>query len=228
METDAMRILVVEDDVELAEILRQALSEKLHAVEVAHDGETAKHVALTEEFDLIVLDVMIPGIDGIAVCHALRDAGKLTPVLMLTARDRVTDRVQGLDAGADDYLIKPFDMLELHARIRALIRRSERRPTGVLEVGALSLDPRANYVLLGSTQIPLTAKEFALLQFFMQHPEGIVTRSEILDSVWDSNYDGLGNVVDVYVNYLRNKLEKDGQPRRLETVRGRGYILLAI
>jgi two-component system OmpR family response regulator len=144
---------------------------------------------------------------------------------MLTARDRVDDRVLGLDAGADDYLIKPFSMSELFARIRAVQRRGAHRSAGVLRVGDLTLDPRASHVDLRDRKIHLTAKEFALLQFFMQHPDAILSRTEILENVWDSNYDGFGNVVEVYVNYLRRKLEEGGEPRRIETVWGRGYVL---
>ena len=217
-----MRVLVVEDDAELAAILRRALVEKLFTVEIAHEGESAKHLALTEDFDIIILDIMIPGIDGIAVCRALRDAGKLTPVIMLTARDGVADRIFGLDAGADDYIVKPFDLGELFARIRAIRRRAERTTDDVIVVGDLKLDARRTHVLLGGKKVELTAKEFALLQYFMQHPDQVLSRSEILENVWDSVYEGLGNVVEVYVNYLRNKL---GPSTRLETVRGRGYVL---
>ena len=217
-----MRVLIVEDDAELATILRRALAEKLWTVEMARDGESAKHLALTEDFDLVILDIMIPGIDGIAVCHAMREAGKPTPVIMLTARDGVADRIFGLDAGADDYIVKPFDLGELFARIRAIRRRAERRTDNVLTVGALKLDPRRTHVLLEGKKIELTAKEFALLQFFMQHPDQVLSRHEILEGVWDSRYEGLGNVVDVYVNYLRNKL---GPATRIETIRGRGYVL---
>lgn len=220
-----MRILVVEDDRELACILERSLSEQLYAVEVAHDGKTARHLALAEDYDAILLDLMIPGVDGVAVCRAIREAGKQTPVVMLTARDGIGDRVQGLDVGADDYVVKPFAMEELLARVRAQLRRSSSRTENVLKVGKLSLDPRMTHVRYGSRSITLTAKEFALLQFFMQHPDVVVTRTEILENVWDANYDGFGNVVDVYVNYLRNKLEQKGEPRIIETVRGRGYLL---
>jgi len=220
-----MKILVVEDDPELADLLRRVLSEKLHRVEVLWEGESARHRALSEEFDLILLDLMIPRLDGIAVCRALRSAGKLPPVIMGTARDRFDDRVLGLDAGADDYLIKPFSLNELFARMRAVRRRVEQRGSEVLRVGALALDPSREYVELNSRKVLLTAKEFALLKFFMQHPNRVLSRADILEHVWDSNFEGLGNVVDVYVNYLRNKLEAEGEPRVLETVRGRGYVL---
>ncbi len=220
-----MRILVVEDDRELASILQRALTEQLYAVETAYDGETARHLALSENYDTILLDLMIPRVDGVGVCYALREAGKHTPVIMLTARDGVEDRVQGLDAGADDYVVKPFAMDELLARVRAQLRRTTNQTENVLKVGRLSLDPRSTCVQYGDRSIPLTAKEFALLQFFMQNPDAVVSRTEILEHVWDANYDGFGNVVDVYVNYLRNKLESEGEPRIILTVRGRGYLL---
>ena len=220
-----MRILVVEDDHELADILQRGLTAQLYNVDVAYDGESAQYLAQSEEFDLIILDLMIPKIDGITVCRNLRSSGRATPVIMLTARDEVDDRILGLDAGADDYVVKPFSMRELFARIRAVFRRVEQRPTEVLKVGSLVLDPRSSFVKRGEREISLTAKELSLMLFFMQHPNRILTRTEILEKVWDSNYDGFGNVVDVYVNYLRNKLEEGGEPRVIETARGRGYVL---
>ncbi len=220
-----MRILVVEDDRELASILQRALTEQLYNVELAFDGETARHLALTDDFDVILLDLMIPAIDGVAVCRTLREAGQRTPVIMLTARDAIGDRVHGLDAGADDYVVKPFSMDELLARVRAQVRRGSNRTENVLSVGQLALDPRSTHVRYGARSISLTAREFALLHYFMQHPDLVLSRTEILENVWDANYNGFGNVVDVYVNYLRNKLESQGEPRVIETVRGRGYLL---
>ena len=220
-----MRMLVVEDDIDLADILRRALTEQMYSVEVVHDGEIASFMAQTHDYDVIILDVMIPKMDGLDVCRQIRKSGKTTPILMLTARDKVDDRITGLDAGADDYLVKPFSMGELLARIRALLRRSEQQPSDILHVGSLSLDPQSNVVKRGAREIELTAKEFALMVYFMRHPNRLLSRSEILENVWDANYGGLGNVVDVYVNYLRNKLEQKGEPRVIETVRGRGYIL---
>jgi DNA-binding response OmpR family regulator len=220
-----MRILVVEDDRELAAVLVRALSEQLYAVDVAHDGETARHLGLVEDYDAILLDLMNPKIDGVAVCRALRGAAKRTPVVMLTARDAVGDRVQGLDAGADDYIVKPFAMEELLARMRAQLRRSTDQLDNTIEVGQLRLDPQATHIEYGERSIALTAKEFSLLHFFMQHPDKVLSRTSILEHVWDANYDGFGNVVDVYVNYLRNKLESAGERRIIETVRGRGYVL---
>jgi DNA-binding response OmpR family regulator len=222
-----MRVLVVEDDKELAAILRRGLAEQLWSVEVAYDGESGRHLALTEEFDLILLDLMLPVLDGISICSQLRSRGKLTPVIMLTARDAVADRVLGLDAGADDYVLKPFAVSELFARIRALMRRVKERASAILRVGDVSLDPSTDHVIRGKRKIALTAREFALLQYFMQNPGKILSRTLILENVWDANYAGLSNVVDVYINSLRNKLEEKGEPRILETVRGRGYVLRA-
>jgi DNA-binding response OmpR family regulator len=220
-----VRVLIVEDDRELAGVLCRALREQNYAVECAHDGETALHLARTEPFDLILLDLMIPGIDGIAVCRKVRAANATLPIIMLTARDHTDDRILGLDAGADDYIVKPFSMGELYARIRAVLRRASREIVEVLQVGNLQLDPRKSSVELGSRRIGLTPKEFALLEYFMHHPDRIVTRTEILENVWDSNYEGLSNIVDVYVNYLRNKIEETGEPRRIVTIRNRGYML---
>lgn len=220
-----MRVLVVEDDTELAEILRRGLEEQLYSVQVANEGETGRHYALTEEFDVILLDLMLPGVDGVTICTDLRAQGKLTPVIMLTARDRIDDRILGLDAGADDYVVKPFSMGELLARVRALVRRATMRLTETLRVGELSLDPSTDHVTRGDRKIPLTSREFSVLQYFMQNPNRVVSRTLILENVWDANYEGLSNVVDVYVNSLRNKLEESGEPRLIKTVRGRGYML---
>ena len=220
-----MRVLVVEDDHELADILKRALSEKTYHVDIVHDGESAQHLVNTEDFNIIILDLMIPKIDGMTLCRNIRNSGKTIPIIMLTARDKIDDRIDGLDAGADDYLAKPFSMGELFARMRALLRRAEQQHTKVLKMGSLTLDPRSGIVKRSGREISLTAKEFSLISFFMRHPNCVLTRTEILDNVWDSEYDGFGNVVDVYVNYLRNKLEDDDESRVIETVRGRGYIL---
>ena len=220
-----MKVLVVEDDNELAEILRRGLEEQLYSVQIASDGETGRHYALTEDFDVILLDLMLPEVDGVTICKDLRAQGRLTPVIMLTARDRIDDRILGLDAGADDYVVKPFSMGELLARVRALRRRVTMRPTETLRVGDLSLDPSTDHVLRGDRKIPLTCREFSVLQYFMQSPNRVVSRTLILENVWDANYEGLSNVVDVYVNSLRNKLEENGEPRLIKTVRGRGYML---
>ena len=220
-----MRILVVEDDHEMADILKRALAEKMYHVDVVYDGESAQHSVNSEDFDIIILDLMIPKIDGLTLCRNIRNSGKTTPVIMLTARDKIEDRIDGLDAGADDYLPKPFSMGELFARIRALLRRAEQKHIEILKVGPFTLEPRSGIIRRDEKEISLTAKEFSLMSFFMRHPNCVLTRTEILENVWDSAYDGFGNVVDVYVNYLRNKLEQEGEARVIETVRGRGYIL---
>lgn len=220
-----MRVLVVEDDHELADILIRALKEQLYHVDVAYDGETAQHLALSEDFSLVILDLMIPKVDGVTVCRNIRRSGKNMPIIMLTARGAVDDRIGGLDAGADDYLAKPFSMGELFARMRALLRRAGQQPAEVLNVGSLKLDPQSNFVKRGQREISLTSKEFSLMVFLMRHPNRVLTRTEILENVWDSDYEGFGNIVDVYINYLRNKLEAEGESRVIETVRGRGYIL---
>lgn len=220
-----MRVLVVEDDAELAAILRRALEEETHAVDVASEGETGRHLALSEEYDIVILDLMLPKVDGISICAAMRSRGLLTPIIMLTARDGVDDRILGLDAGADDYVVKPFSMGELLARVRALLRRSRRHASSTLEVGELTLDPATDFVVRGDRKIPLTPREFALLRYLMENPGKILSRTMILEHVWDANYEGLSNVVDVYINSLRNKLGDRREPRLIATVRGRGYVL---
>ncbi len=221
-----MNVLVVEDDKELAAILQRGLQEQLYAVELAHDGESGRHLALTGDYDLILLDLMLPILDGIAICSQIRSQGLQTPVIMLTARDSVDDRVLGLDSGADDYLVKPFAVSELFARIRSLMRRIASRTTETLSVGELTLDPSTDYIVRDGRESSLTAREFALMQFFMEHPNKVLSRTLILEKVWDANYEGLSNVVDVYVKTLRQKLESDGEDRVIKTVRGRGYLLV--
>lgn len=220
-----MRALVIEDDNELAEILRRGLEEELWAVEVANDGETGRHLALSEDFDLILLDLMLPALDGVSICSQIRSRGRVTPVIMLTARDTVDDRILGLDAGADDYMVKPFAFGELFARVRALMRRAMERAGDKLEFSDVILDPSTDYVMRGKRKMTVTAREFSLLQLFLQNPDKVLSRTLILEKVWDANYDGLSNVVDVYISSLRGKLEELGEPRLLHTVRGRGYVL---
>jgi two-component system OmpR family response regulator len=194
-------------------------------VEVAADGEDGLHIGRTSSFDVIVLDVMLPGRDGFSICRELRGAGVWTPVLMLTARDAVDDRIRGLDAGADDYLVKPFAFGELLARLRALIRRGPSDRPPILDVGDVRLDPAAHTVARGDVTVDLTTREFALLEFLMRHPGEAVSRTRILEQVWDMNYDGFSNVVDVYVGYLRKKLEEPFGRPLIRTVRGVGYSL---
>ena len=220
-----MRILVVEDEPKMAGLLRRGLVEEGYAVDVAANGTDGLWAAAENPYDAVVLDLMLPDVPGIDICRQLRERGLRVPVLMLTARDAVPDRVAGLDAGADDYLTKPFAFSELLARLRALARRgpSERPP--VLRVGNLALDPATRTVLRGSTRVELTAREFALLELLMQRPDEVLTRSRILEHVWDFAYGGDSNVVDVYIRYLREKIDRPFGRSSIETVRGSGYRL---
>lgn len=216
---------MVEDEQRMADLLRRGLEEEAYAVDVAHDGAEAVWLGSENDYDAIVLDIMLPGYDGFEVCRRLREAGRWAPVLLLTARDAVPDRVRGLDAGADDYLTKPFAFAELTARLRALIRRGAgERPT-VLEVGDLRLDPGTRTVTRAGTEIRLTTKEFGLLELFLRYPDQVLTRNRILEHVWDFAYDPGSNVVDQYVGYLRRKIDKPFGREDLETVRGTGYRL---
>ena len=222
-----MRVLVVEDERKMASLLRRGLVEEGLAADVAGTGEDALWMAAAVEYDAIVLDVMLPGPDGFEVCRRLRERGVWSPVLMLTARDAVEDRVAGLDAGADDYLPKPFSFAELLARLRALVRRgSAERPT-ILEVGDLRLDPATRQAWRDGTEVKLSAKEFALLETFMRRPGQVLSRYELLEHAWDYGYEQRSNVVDVYVRYLRDKIDRPFGRDTLETVRGAGYRLRA-
>src|SRR5688500_1591435 len=221
----AMRILGVEDELKIAGLLRRGLQEEGHAVDLARTGDDGIRVARATEYDAVVLDLMRPGIDGIEVCRRLRDGGVWSPVLMLTARDGVEDRVAGLDAGADDYLPKPFSFAELLARLRALVRRgANERPT-VLVAGSLRLDPATRQVWRGDAGIELTAKEFALLETFLRRPGEALSRLDLLEHAWDYAYENRSNVVDVYVGYLRAKIARPFGRHSIETVRGVGYRL---
>ena len=212
---------MVEDEPRMAGLLKRALQEEGHAVDVAADGREGLWLATENTYGAIVLDVMLPGLDGIGVCRRLREAGSWVPVLLLTARDGVGDRVRGLDAGADDYLVKPFSLLELAARLRALARRDDRSRPVILAEGDLRLDPAAKRAWRAGTELHLSPKEFALLEFFLRHPGRVLTRSQIIEAVWDFAYDGGSNVVDQYVKYLRRKIGWQD----IETVRGMGYRL---
>jgi two-component system OmpR family response regulator len=220
-----MHILVIEDQIKMAGLLRRGLTEEGYAVDVAVNGTDGLWAAAENGYDAILLDLMLPDVSGLEVCRRLRAAGRWTPVIILTARDAVPDRVEGLDAGADDYLTKPFAFTELVARIRALVRRgpSERPP--VLVVGDLTLDPAARTVTRAGARVELTAKEFALLEFLMRRAGEVLSRTQILEHVWDFAYDGDSNVVDVYVRYLREKVDRPFGRRSIETVRGSGYRL---
>lgn len=220
-----MRVLVVEDEARMARLLKRGLEEEGHAVDVGTDGPEGLWLATENRYAAIVLDVMLPGFDGFELCRKLRAAGDWTPVLMLTARDAVDDRVRGLDAGADDYLVKPFSLLELGARLRALARRDDRARPAILSEGDLRLDPAAKRAWRGQAELALSPKEFTLLEFFLRHPGIVLTRSQILEAAWDFAYDGTSNVVDQYVTYLRRKIDVPFGRHDIETVRGMGYRL---
>jgi two-component system OmpR family response regulator len=220
-----MKVLVVEDQLKMASLLLRGLHNNGDSVDVTRTGEEALWMTAATKYDAIVLDVMLPGIDGFETLAALRREGRWTPVLMLTARDAVEDRIAGLDVGADDYLTKPFSFEELLARLRAIARRGPvERPT-ILEVGDLRLDPATRQVWRGTTEIDLTAKEFALLEAFMRRPGDVLSRDHLLSQAWEGAYDNRSNVIAVYVNYLRDKIDRPFGARSLETVRGVGYRL---
>jgi DNA-binding response OmpR family regulator len=221
-----MRLLVVEDERKVASFIRQGLQEEGYAVELAADGEEALALILDgPPYDLIVLDVMLPKRDGFGVVRAMRGRGLQTPVLLLTARDSVTDRVAGLDLGADDYLTKPFAFDELLARVRALLRRGHGQRVPLLKVGSLTLDPATRRVTRGNRRIELTAREYALLECFMRNVGRVLSRPQLAERVWGLDFDSGSNVVDVYVGYLRRKIDGPGEPRLLHTLRGTGYVL---
>ncbi len=220
-----MRVLIVEDEAKMSALLRRGLQAEGMAVDVTPRGEDALWMAGSTDYDAIVLDVMLPGIDGIEVCRRLRADGVWAPILMLTARDGVSDRVAGLDGGADDYLTKPFSYAELLARLRALGRRGTVERPVRLEVGDLALDPAAHRVWRGEAEIELSAKEFALLEVFMRHPGDVLSRFQLLEHAWDYDYENRSNVVDSFVRLLRRKIDKPFGTASIETVRGAGYRL---
>jgi two-component system, OmpR family, response regulator len=220
-----VRVLVVEDDVKMARLIRRGLVEEDVVVDVAATGDEGLWRAAATDYDAIVLDVMLPELDGFEVCRRLRAGGQWAPVLLLTARADIEDRVEGLDAGADDYLTKPFSFAELLARLRALARRPPLERPAVLEVGDLRLDPAARQVWRGVTEIDLSAKEYALLETFMRRAGRVLTRHDLLDHAWDYAYENRSNVVDVYVRYLREKIDRPFGRTSIETVRGVGYRL---
>ncbi len=222
-----MRILLVEDDKKVASFIHKGLEEEGYAVDVAPDGDTGLAMGLDRVHDLIVLDVMLPKKPGFQVLRELRQGSVATPVLLLTARDTVEDKVQGLDAGADDYLTKPFAFAELLARVRALLRRRTEARAAKLQISDLVLDPATRSVARGGEPITLTNREFALLEYFLRNPGRVLTRTMIADHVWDYNFDTGTNVIDVYVNYLRKKIDAGREPKLLHTVRGAGYVLKA-
>jgi DNA-binding response OmpR family regulator len=221
-----MRVLVVDDDRRLCNVVRRGLVEEAYAVDLAYDGEEGEYMAEVNPYDLIILDIMMPKKDGIEVCEELRAKRINTPILMLTARDTVDDRVRGLDAGADDYMVKPFSFNELLARARALVRREALTKSPEIELGDLVLNTQTREVRRGDRTIELTTKEYVILEYFMRHPNVVVTRTMLEEHAWDYDFDSVSNLVDVYIRRLRRKLDDDGQSL-LQTVRGAGYRLKA-
>ncbi len=220
-----MRVLVVEDTVRMGRLIQRGLREQGYAVDLAQTGEDGLWLASENPYDVVVLDVGLPDLDGFEVCRRLREGERWMPVLMLTARDAVDDRVTGLDSGADDYLVKPFDFIELLARVRALVRRGAPDRPATLRVGDLSLDPATHRVARGDVGVELTAKEFAMLELFMRRPGEVLSRMWLLEHAWDFAYEGGSNIVDVYIRYLRGKIDRPFHRHSLETVRGAGYRL---
>jgi two-component system OmpR family response regulator len=222
-----VRVLVVEDEVKLAALIRKALHEQGLLADVAVKGEDALWMAGSTPYDVVVLDVNLPGIDGFETCRRLREDGIATPILMLTARDAIDDRIVGLDSGADDYLVKPFDFGELFARVRALARRGPVQRGTTLTVGDLSLDVASRTVRRGDVEIPLSGKELQLIEVFMRRPGEVLSRYDLLEGAWDMRYESRSNVVDVYIRYLREKIDRPFGVTTIETVRGLGYRMRA-
>ena len=222
-----MRLLVVEDEKKVASFIKKGLQEEGYAVDLASDGKTGLTMGLDGVHDLIILDINLPRMDGLSVLQELRKRKVTTPVLLLTVRAAIEDKVIGLDTGADDYLTKPFAFQELLARVRALLRRRAEAESPLLQVADLTLDPATRFVSRGDEKIELTAKEFALLIYFMRNPGRVLTRTMIGEHVWDYDFDPMTNVIDVYVNYLRKKIEAGGEPKLIHTVRGVGYVMKA-
>jgi heavy metal response regulator len=220
-----MRILVIEDEKKVATFIKKGLVEEHYAVDTAFDGEEGLYLAEVTEYDLIVLDLMIPKIDGFGVLKKIRERKNTVPILVLTAKDSVDDTVRGLDAGCDDYLTKPFAFAELLARIRALLRRDKKEKESVLRIADLSLSIVTHKVMRQGKEIELTSKEYALLEYFIRNPEKVLTRTMISEHVWDYHFDSNTNVIDVYVNYLRKKIDKDFDPKLIHTIRGIGYMM---
>ncbi|HRZ39886.1 MAG TPA: response regulator transcription factor [Candidatus Omnitrophota bacterium] len=218
-----MRILLVEDEIKIANFIERGLKEENYVVDVASDGEKAMFLAEINPYDLIILDIMLPGVDGITICRELRKKEISVPILMLTAKDRVRDKVLGLNSGADDYLAKPFDFEELSARIGALLRRNRDNKTGILKVADLELDQLRHKVKRAEKQIQLSSKEFALLEYLMLNADHVVTRTMISEHVWHEDFDSFTNVIDVFISFLRNKVDKDFKKPLIHTIHGKGY-----
>lgn len=223
-----MRLLLVEDDDGIVNFLEKGLREARYAVDVARDGDNALYKAALTEYDAIILDIMIPGPNGLEVCRELRRLGSKVPVIMLTARDDLEDRIRGLDTGADDYLTKPFQVSELLARVRALMRRGHELKPAVLAMGDLEIDTSAQTVKRSGKSLALTAREYALLEYLARNADRVVSRSELTEHVWDERYDTYSNVVDVHINHLRQKIDRNSEQPLIHTRRGAGYILSTI
>lgn len=220
-----MRILLVEDEQKIASFIKRGLREEHYSVDVSFDGEEGLFMAQSNSYDLIILDIMLPGKDGISVCRTLRDNKINVPILMLTAKNSVIDKVEGLDAGADDYLTKPFAFEEFLARVRSLLRRKHDGKQTVLKIEDLELNQIEHKVFRADKEIKLTAKEYSLLEYFMLHSNQVITRTMISEHVWNESFDTFTNVIDVYINYLRNKIDKNFDKKLIHSVRGVGYIL---
>ena len=220
-----MRVLIIEDEKKVADFISNGLAEEGYAVDVAHDGDQGYFLATTNEYDAILLDIMLPKMDGFTLCTKLRAEENHTPILMLTAKDAIKDKVRGLDAGADDYLTKPFAFEELLARIRSLLRKKSLQQKTRFQVDNLVLDTITHIVSRGEREIQLSVKEYALLEYLMRNIGSVVTRTMIAEHVWDINFDTFTNVIDVYISYLRNKIDRGHETKLIHTVRGRGYVL---
>lgn len=220
-----MRILVIEDEKKITDFIKRGLKEEGYAIDVAYDGEVGHFLAKTNKYDLIILDLMLPKIDGLTLCKRLKEEGVASPIVMLTAKDTVKDKVTGLDSGADDYLTKPFAFEELLARIRAILRKKDTKSLTKLQVDDLVLDLVTHKVMRAGKEMILTAKEYALLEYLMRNAGAVITRTMISEHVWDINFDTFTNVIDVYINYLRNKIDADFEKKLIHTIRGRGYTL---
>lgn len=220
-----MRILVVEDEKHLADTIKRGLIEESYSVDIAYDGKEGQYMAEIAPYDLVILDIMLPKKDGISVCRELRLKKINTPILILTAKDRIEDKVEGLDSGADDYLVKPFAFSELLARVRALFRREAFTKSPRLQVGNLVVDTLTREVWRKEKKVELTTKEYALLEYFMYHPNMVITRTMLMEKVWDYDFEGMSNIIDVYIRRLRLRLDEEGKESIIETVRGAGYRL---
>lgn len=218
-----MRILLIEDEKRLSKIIKKGLEEQRFAVDCAFDGEEGLYFAKEETYDLIILDVMLPLIDGVSICQKLRQKKITTPILMLTAKSKLDDKIAGLNSGADDYLTKPFEFAELKARIQALIRRSYRQTTSIIKIDDLEIDPIKHKVKRSGKKIKLTPKEFAILEFLGRRANEVVTRTQITEHTWDYNFDSLSNIIDVFIATLRKKIDKDYKTKLIHTIRGIGY-----